>query len=303
MSASLDDLVSMAVFACVVDTKTFTAAAQKLGLSKSVVSARVSGLEARMGVRLLHRTTRRLSLTSEGSRLYAQCAGMISHADEAMHVAGASEPVGSIRVTAPVGFGTFQLGDMIPKFTRLYPGVRVELSLSDRNVDILSEGFDVAIRFARNLRDSSLVSVRIATDRLVVCAAPAYAMSRGIASTPWELAEHDCLLSLTLKEGGTWPFLEPSNVPIREPVRLVTDNVLALHRVLLAGMGLAMMPYSVVADDIANGHLVTMLDNYPTEDIGVYVIYAHRQQVPARVRVFLQCMKEWVGTLAWAQRA
>jgi DNA-binding transcriptional LysR family regulator len=296
MAASLDELVSMAVFARVVEAKTFTAAADKLGVSTSVISAKVSELEARLGVRLLHRTTRRLSLTAEGERLYERCSRLLEAADQAIDVVGdvGVRPEGLVRVTAPVGFGLHTLSAMIPDFLRRYPAMKMDVSLSDRQVDIIADGFDVAVRFAGQLRDSSLVARRIGVDHWVFCASPAYLAARGTPGRPEELVAHDCLQLSPVGErafgGLRGPALSGS---------LVADNVVVLRNALLAGVGLAAMPHSVVARDLAQGSLVAVLPDVQRAEMGVFAICAHRRHQPARVRVFVEFLAERLSAPDW----
>jgi DNA-binding transcriptional LysR family regulator len=294
--ATLDDLGALAVFARVVDAGSFTAAAARLGLSKSVVSSRVSGLEARLGVRLLHRTTRRLSLTSEGAQLHEHCVQMLAAADEAVDTASdvGGRAAGLVRVTVPVGFGLAEMTQMLPSFFRRHPDIRVELALSDRTVDLVADGFDVAVRFSPQLRDTSLVARRIGSDRRVVCASPAYLARRGTPRDPDDLASHDCFVRLR----GEWVFRGGRTVAVSGS--LIADNVVVLRRVLLGGIGIASMPYSVVAGDLAAGRLVAVLGDHPFDDFNLYVVYPHRRHVPARVRVFVDHLVEWMKKVDWA---
>ena len=295
MDPKLDELMSMAAYAHVVEAKSFTAAAAKLGLSKSVVSSRLSELEARLGVRLLHRTTRRLSLTTEGARLYERCARILRAAEEAVEVIAdvGTLPQGLLRVTAPIGFGLLQLAELLPSFSERYPDVRLDVSLSDRIIDIASEGFDVAIRVASRLRESNLVARRLGTDRRVLCAAPSYLDRHAAPKTPHDLTQHNCLQLFSVRQTYEWSFPSPGG-PLVIPVsgNLSVDNVVALRTALVGGHGIAFMPQSVISSDLRRGRLVPLLPNYPMQEMGVYAVHVHGRHVPAKVRVFLDFLIE-----------
>jgi DNA-binding transcriptional LysR family regulator len=295
LSPSLDDLLSMAAYAHVVEAKSFTAAAAKLHLSKSVVSSRLSDLEARLGVRLLHRTTRRLSLTTEGALLYERCSRILRAAEEAVQVIAdvGTLPQGLLRITAPIGFGLLQLAEILPAFSERYPDVRLDVSLSDRIIDIASEGFDVAIRVSSRLRESNLVARRLGTDRLMLCAAPSYLERQAAPRTPQDLAHHNCLQLFAVRQSYEWSFLGPGG-PVVVPVtgNLNLDNVVALRTALLGGHGIAVMPQSVVDADLRRGRLIHLLPHHPMQEMGVYAVHVHGRHVPAKVRVFLDFLVE-----------
>lgn len=288
MRTSPDDLASMAVFVRVVDARSFTAAALELGLSKSVVSTRVAQLERMLGVRLLHRTTRKIALTAEGVRLYERCARALSDAEEAAEaVAGASEnPRGLLRVSAPTSLGSAFVASAVTAFLSEFPDVRVEVRFDDRLTDPLEAELDVVLRVAARLPDSPLIAKRLASDRLVLCAAPTYLRSRGIPWRDAELVHHDLLVLSTAAYGerGLWPF-ESSG--LRSPPRLVSDDALFLRRTALEGGGIVTLPSSLVAPDLASGRLRAVLEDIERPDLGVYAVTAHRGLVPAKVRVFV----------------
>jgi DNA-binding transcriptional LysR family regulator len=295
MDPKLDELLSMAAFAHVVEARSFTAAAAKLGLSKSVVSTKLSQLEARLGVRLLQRTTRRLSMTTEGARLYERCARILRASEEAIEVVAqvGTLPHGLLRVTAPVGFGQLQLVHLLPAFAERYPRIRVDLALSDRMVNLAAEAFDVAIRFAPRVRELDLVARRIGTDGRVLCAAPSYLEHRAVPRVPEDLRGHNCLRLSARREREEWSFPSDDG-PIVVPVsgNFIVDNVIALRSALLAGLGVAVMPQSIVSLDLKRGRLVPLLKAYPFEEIGVYALHAHGRHVPAKVRVFIDFLVE-----------
>jgi len=289
MPTSLDDLLAMAVFARVVRERSFTAAAPHLGLSKSVVSERVTALERRLGMRLLHRTTRKLSLTPEGERLYTQFQRVLDAADGAADAVNevSTRIAGRLRVTVAVGLGLVRIAGWLPEFSRAYPDVSIELSLSDRMVDLISESFDVAIRIAPQLPDSALVARRIASDQRIVIAAPSYLAARSAPATLDDLAAHSCLRLAGVPD--EWSFLrrDGSRARVRVQGPLVADNIAVLRMAALEGMGLSMMARSLVVDDLATGRLVQVLDGFVCEELGIFIVSPHREVIPARVRVFI----------------
>ncbi|MDI1446595.1 LysR family transcriptional regulator [Polyangium sp. 6x1] len=288
MTAALDDVVSMAVFARVVEARSFTGAAALLGLSKSVVSARISGLEERLGVRLLHRTTRRLSLTEEGARLYETCSRIVSAADEAQGVleSASAEPEGLVRVTVPVGVGILQFPTILRELHERYPRLVVELSLSEHRIDIVAEGFDVAIRVADNLEDSALVARRIGAVRMNLCASPDYLARRGTPASPQDLVHHNCLrLSPVRRE---WSFRcgrRTHLVPVSGS--LITDNIAVLRQATLDGIGVARLPRSFIATDIEAGRLRRVLPEHALGETNVFLVHPYRRHMPTKVRAFV----------------
>lgn len=288
MPASLDDLMSMAVFARVVAERSFTAAAPLLGLSKSVVSERVSALEQRLGARLLHRTTRKLSLTPEGEQLYQRARQLLLAADEASDAAHAvgTRIEGRLRITAPIGLGLGRVTAWVAEFGLLHPDVTIELSLTERLVDVVAESFDIGIRMASALADSSLVVRRVGTDPRLVVAAPAYLARHRAPRLPEELRAHACLRLAGVSDD--WVFSPPEGPTRRVHVSgpLTTDNVAALRIATLEGLGLAVLLHSLVADDLAAGRLVPVLPSFSIASVGIFLVSPHREVIPARVRAF-----------------
>jgi DNA-binding transcriptional LysR family regulator len=304
MSASLDDLMSMAVFARVVREQSFTAAAPHLGLSKSVVSERVSALEHRLGTRLLHRTTRKLSLTPEGERLYVYVQRVLEAADEAADATSAlgTRVAGRLRVTAPVGFGLVQLAGWLADFARAYPDIALELSVSDRVVDLVAESYDVAIRIASRMPDSAMLARRVATDHRIVVAAPAYLRARGEPRTVDDLRDHACLR--LAGNAAEWTFAGRGEARLRPAISgpLTADNLAVLRIAAVDGLGLAVMPRTAVGDDLAAGRLVAVLAGLRTEAMGIYLVSPHRN-VPAKVRAFMEFVAARIGGPAAPKRA
>jgi DNA-binding transcriptional LysR family regulator len=301
MMASLDDLVSLALFARVVEGGSFTAAARAVGMSKSAVSTRVARLEDRLGARLLHRTTRRLALSEAGAALYEHAARMVAAADDAAEVAeGTSrEPRGQLRISAPVTLAQMHLAPALAEFLRAHPSVQVDLEASDRIVDLVAERFDLAIRIAR-LGDSSLVARRLATDRLVVAASPAYLDRAGIPRSVADLSRHNCLHYARTPPSAEWGFRGLGGVRRATAAgNLVVSDGTVLRESAAAGLGLAVLPRFMVAADLASGRLVTVLDDLPRREIGIFAVYPHRRNVPAKVRAFVDLLAARFARAPW----
>ncbi len=291
MGASLDDLVAMTVFARVVEAHSFSGAAARLGLSKSAVSTRVAALERRLGVRLLQRTTRRLSVTPDGARLYERCAHLLSVADEASDLLGnvGTIPEGTVRVVAPVGLSLHPLPSLLEKFAERYPRVLVELTVSDRQVDPLTESFDVAVRLFPRPHEGSLIERRLGTEKRHICGAPGYLARRPPPGTPHDLASHNCLRMKDSK----WTFrLEGRSTVVPVSGTLVVDDIAVLREAALEGLGLARLPRSLVDADLREGRLVSVLDAYAADPLVISLVYPQRKHLPQRVRVFIDFMTE-----------
>lgn len=292
----LDDVVSMAMFARVVQAGSFTGAAAMLGLSKSVVSSRISELETRLGVRLLHRTTRRLSLTPDGARLHERCARLVAAADEAREALDSAfrEPDGVVRMTVPVGMGLWQLPDLVRRLHERHPRLVLDISLSDHRVDIVAEGFDLAIRVAETLDASTLVARRIARERMMLCASPTYLAKRGEPQSPEDLTKHNCLRIGSLSR--TWTFRSgrhTSKVTISGS--LITDNIVMLRQATIDGIGLARLPMSIATSDVEEGRLVQVLPTYTMGEANVFIVHPYGKQMPTKVRAVIDCVLDLFG--------
>lgn len=268
----LANLNEMAIFARVVEAKSFSGAARQLGLGKSAVSKQISRLEQALGVRLLHRSTRTLSLTDEGRAVYEHCASMVAAA-EAAEVAASNlnaAPRGTLRVSAPVSFGTRHVAPAIRSFLARYPEMRVELVLLDRFVDLAEEGFDLVIRLADRLPDG-LIARRLLDIDFVICASPAYLAQRGTPRQPADLAGHNCLLyghggfgkQWRLRAlGGNTAADSSREVQVAVDGNFQVNSSEAVHEALLADMGLGLIPRLSVEDDLARGTLRVVLPGW-----------------------------------------
>mgnify|MGYP000010551705 CR=1 FL=1 len=286
----MDDLTDMAVFAGVVEAHGFSGAARQLGLSKAVVSKRVARLEQRLGARLLYRTTRRLSVTESGTTYYEYCARVVAEAAEAEDAVTQlqTEPRGTLKVNAPMSFGRMHLASAIVAFLQHYPEVRVDMVMNDARLDLVAEGFDVAIRIAE-LPDSSLVARRLAPCRIAVCAAPAYLKRHGQPCTPADLRWHNCLLYTYSGPYGEWRFRGVRNgESVRVSGNLRANNGETLREAAVAGLGIIHSPTFLVGEDLKAGRLKRVLPRYALPELSIHALYAQRRHLPAKVRVFIE---------------
>ncbi len=285
----MENLSEMAVFAKVVQQRSFTAAARDLGLSKSAVSKQVGRLEDRLGARLLNRTTRKLSLTEVGTVFYERCARIVEEAqaaaDEVSSMAAA--PRGRLRVNAPMTFGTLHLGPVIADFLEAHVEIEVDLVLDDRFSDLVEEGFDVAIRIAA-LLDSSLIVRRLAPSRSVLCAAPDYLRRHGRPEKPEDLSQHNCFGYLYRGSGTDWT-LNGAKGPISIPLHgnLRANNGEVLRHVALAGTGIVALPSFIVGDDLRTGRLTELLPEAVPQTHSIHAVYPHRRHLMPKVRAFV----------------
>jgi DNA-binding transcriptional LysR family regulator len=300
MRVALDDLPSFALFAGVVRHRSFTAAAREAGLAKSAVSRRISRLEDRLGVRLLHRTTRRLALTDDGLRFYQHCAALVASAEAALDAAaGADDAVrGVVKVSAPVVFAQAYLARALAAFLAGRPGLEVQLSVDDHLVDLVGGGFDLALRIGR-LAPTSLVARRLAVDRLIVCAAPAYLARAGTPADPGDLIHHTCLRYALVDTSAEWRFRGPDGpyvLPAQGP--LIASSGAILREAAVAGLGLAVLPFFMVARDVADGRLTLVLEGQRKAEIGIHAVYPDRR-LPARTRALLDFLGRWFADPDW----
>lgn len=294
----VEHLTGLAIFASVAAAKSFSAAARQLGLSKSAVSKHISRLERALGARLLHRTTRKLSLTEAGAALVDRAARILAELEAAELDVGRvlEAPRGILRVSAPMSFGQRHIAPMIPELLAKYPELRVELALSDRFVELIDERFDCAVRIAR-LPDSSLVARRLAPARRVVCGTPAYFARHGVPRRPAELLQHNCLEYTYLAATGGWPFAPPGGRLRAVPVRgnFATNNGEALRAAALAGLGVALIPTFIAGDDLRDGRLQAVLTEFETWQASIYLVHPPSRPVPAKVRALTELLARRCG--------
>ncbi len=292
-----DSIQEMAVFARVVGAGSLSAAARELGLSPAMVSRRLAALESRLGVRLINRTTRSLHLTDDGATYYEACARVLSDIEEADATvsAGRVEPRGPLRVALPASFGHQHIAPLIPRFAERYPQIHLALSLSDRNVNLIEEGFDLAVRIA-HLEDSSLTARRLAPNRRVVCASPDYLARHGTPRTPEELARHNCLT--TSEFTMSWDYKAPDGKPgsVRVTGRYACDNWEVLREWALARLGVSLKSTWGVRRQHEDGSLVSLLPGYSFDTgVAIYAVYPHRRHLPAKTRAFIDFLASSFG--------
>ena len=294
----MDNLTDVAVFVRVVERGSFTLAADDLNLSRAVVSKYLSRLEERLGARLLHRTTRRLSLTEAGAALFEASRGALERIEEAEAAVAEfqSEPRGRLRVSAPMSFGILHLGPALADFGREHPKVSVDMKLDDRYVNLVEEGFDVAIRIGV-LTDSSLIARKLAVTRAVCCAAPAYLAEHGEPETPEDLAAHDCLIYSYLSSANVWRFSAPDGreIPVAVNGSFRINNGLVLVEAAAAGRGILMTPSFYVAPLLRDGRLKRILAGYRLKELGIHAVYPQRAHVPPKVRAFVDFLAQRFG--------
>ncbi len=285
----MDSLTDIAVFVRVVDAGSFTRAAEQLRLSRPVVSKYVSRLEDRLGVRLLNRTTRRLSLTEAGRIFHERCARGLQDIEQAeAEVSRLQEnPRGVLRLNTPMSFGILHIAPLLPEFQASYPDITIDMNLDDRQVDVIEEGFDVSVRIAE-LPDSSLVARRLAPCRHAVVATPAYLERNGTPRTPKDLSDHNILAFSYQASMDDWHFIAPDKRPVSVAVsgELQANNSLALREALLAGAGIMRTPTFVVGHDIQAGRVIPLLPNYQALEVSIFLVYPQRRHLSPKVRAF-----------------
>lgn len=292
----MNRFLEMQTFVAVVDAGSFVGGADGLGVSKAAVSRHVNELEKRLGVRLLHRTTRRLSLTPEGEVFLSRCRELLSNLEEAeSEITSQGETArGLLRVNVPVTFGIRRLAPLWGVFRDLHPQVRLDITLADRVVDLVEEGFDLAIRIG-TLTSSSLVSRQLAVTRLRVCASPEYLSVQGTPSHPDELSEHSVIAYSYWSAGDEWRLEGPDGlISVRTRPCISTNNGDTCRAAALAGQGIVLQPDFVVGDDLEAGRLVELLPEYSAGELGVHAVYPSRRHVPPKVRALISFLAEQI---------
>ena len=292
-----DSLYEMSVFAKVVASGSLSAAARDLGVSTAVVSRRLAALEARLGVRLVNRTTRRSALTDEGASYHEACVRILGEIEDADAVAAARrvEPQGLLKAALPASFGHLHVAPLVPQFAARYPKIQLALSLSDRTVNVIDEGYDLAIRIGE-LEDSSLAARKLAPNRRVVCASPDYLSRHTAPRTPDELQRHNCLTTTELHMNWDYKGPDGKRGAVRVSGQYACDNWEVLRDWALAGMGVALKSTWDVRRQLEDGSLVPLLSGYDFgTDVAIYAVYPHRRYLPAKTRVFIDYLAESFG--------
>ena len=294
----MENLADIAVFVRVVERGSFTLAAEDLELSRAVVSKYLSRLEERLAVRLLNRTTRRLSLTEAGAALFEASRGAIERIEEAEAAVARFQkaPRGRLRVSAPMSFGILHLGNVVADFARAHPAITLDLRLDDRYVNLIEEGFDLAIRIG-TLTDSSLVARKLASTRTVACASPEYLAEHGTPETPEDLAAHDCLVYSYSTTANVWRFTaaDGREIPVALTGTFRINNGIVLAEAAAAGRGVVVSPTFYVGPMIREGRLRRILGNYDLPTLGIYAVYPQTPHVPPKVRAFVDFLVQRFG--------
>jgi DNA-binding transcriptional LysR family regulator len=301
-----DRLVGMSVFAHVVKARSFSAAATKLGTSTSRVSRQVSALETAMDVKLLHRSTRRLSLTEAGAIFYEHCARIVKEAElaEERMTRAQAEPAGLVKVTVATAFAIRQVVPALADFHQRYPKIQVKLSCSNRRtLDLGDEGFDLGIRivaFGHGL-DGALVARKLAPNRALLCASRAYLDRHRAPRRPDDLASHSCIVFPPTAPKGAWPFRKGRRnyqVPVRGP--LVIDETEGVYAALMAGLGMGIVPAYMAAEALRDGRLAHVLSDYEVAtESAIYIVYLPNRTLPSRVRAFVDFFVDRFAAVPW----
>lgn len=292
----------MKTFVAAAEAGSFTAAADRLGYSKKLVSKYIAQLEDRLGVRLFHRTTRQLSLTEAGQQYYPRCMRVIEELDaiEASLKAERGGLSGGLRIAAPVDFGSLYLQSLARRFQQMHPEVRFDLRLSDAFVDLADGGFDLAVRIGA-LEDSSLVAKRLAQSTVWAVAAPAYFRDAPRLTSPQDLTLHPCVIDTNLRTGPRWQFSHggsTSQVTVDGPFRV--NSPTAARHLALAAAGIALVPDYIVAEDVSAGRLLRVLPEYATREMTVQALYLEARYMPLRLRRFIDFLGEaFSGMAEW----
>ncbi|MEL6940566.1 MAG: LysR family transcriptional regulator [Cyanobacteria bacterium J06598_1] len=298
----MDKLESMRAFVEVVNHSGFAAAGRHLDQSRSVVNKLVANLEKDLGVQLLQRTTRKVSPTDMGRAYYERCVDILAEvkAAELSVMQMQAEPKGTLRLNAPMSFGTMHLAAAIAAFMHRYPDIQVQMTLSDRFIDLIEEGFDVTLRIAAEDAEETLVTHAIAPIRLVLCASPEYLKLRGTPTHPDDLRQHDCLKYGHLATGSKWHLMGPDKtyaVPIR--CRCYSNNGEVLREGAIAGVGIALLPTFIVGSALKAGSLTTVLPDYSPAPISARLCYAANRHLSTKIQLLTAFLQEWFESPAW----
>ena len=288
-------LDGMVIFATVVETGAFGTAGKRLGHSASHISKSVAALEQRLGVRLLNRTTRSVSLTDDGRAYYERCRIILDVAEEASALAEQrhAQPTGKLRLTAPVSFGLSHMAEILPGFMQRYPDVTLDVELNDRKIDLVAEGFDLAIRIGE-LGDSSLISTRLASTRGVVVAAPSYWDQHGRPDIPGDLSQHACISYSNLDAPNKWTFVTAAGdtETVTVPVKALCNSAELETALAVAGQGVTRLPAFTCQRELASGQLEIVLEDYENAPIGIFAVYPHRAHLSLKVRAMVDYLKQ-----------
>lgn len=297
----MDKFLEMQTFAAVVDAGSFVRASESLNISKAAVSRYVADLEERLGVRLLHRTTRKLSLTEEGRAFHIRCKALLDDLEDAESeiTASSMQASGLVKINVPVTFGIMHLAPLWPDFMAANPRVMLDVTLSDRVVDLVDDGYDLAVRIG-SLPNSSLISRKLASTRMILCASPAYLKKHGHPEHPTDLAEHTVLAYSLLATGDHWELKGPEGkvkVAVHPVMRSNSGDT--CRAAALKHQGIILQPSFLVEADLRRGALVELMPQYRSTEFGIYAVYPSRQYVSAKVRLLTEFLVKALGNTNW----
>ncbi len=287
--ANTDLLDGVAVFVAVINTGSFTAAAEMLARSTSYISKQITRLEKRLGSRLLNRTTRTISLTDAGRAYFERCSQIVIDAENAERSINQLQesPRGLLRVNAPVSFGSMYILDHLPEFMQLYPEVKLEVEFNDRLIDVVGEGYDVVIRVGET-RDSNLVARKFTSTKSVTVASPEYLKRRGRPQQAEDLLQHETISYSLLPSPAVWEYVKDGKrYNINTDPRVMCNSAEIEVVMALQGIGITRLPLFACEQEVANGDLQIILEDYEQPERGVYAVYPHRQYLTAKVRAFV----------------
>jgi DNA-binding transcriptional LysR family regulator len=300
----MQDLNDMVTFARVVEASGFTEAARRMGVSKSRISKSIARLEKALGVRLLNRSTRGLSLTEIGAAFYEHCVRIADEATQAAELVDQlqSEPRGILKITAPVAFGRLHVAPAVADYLKLYPRVRLDMTTTDRVVDLVNEGYDLAIRITRE-PSPHLVARELAPVRRVVCATAEYFERFGTPTSPRDLTKHNCLHYTHFGSQGEWRLQGDSGeivVPVAGTFRVNDDDVLS--RAVLGSLGVALLPTFIIGHELQAGRLQSVLSDYVPLERHIYAVHLPNLHLPVKVRAFIDFLKGRFGPVPYWDR-
>lgn len=279
----------MKVFAAVVEAGSFGGAAERLDMSRAMVSKHVAHLEEHLGTRLLHRTTRSRTLSESGADYYDHCVQILGHIAEAEEgaVRFTEAPRGKLRVSMPVSFGILHTVPIVSAYLKQYPDVKIDILLNDSRLDLIEEGIDLAVRIG-SLPESGLVARKLASDRLAVCGAPDYFKKHGVPKTPADLVNHNCLIYSYAASADEWKLTgEDGTHTVKVSGNLRVTNGDMVKLAVLDGVGIMRQPLFLSAEELRSGRLVEVLSEYRSGEIGIYAVYPSRKYLSAKVRTFV----------------
>ncbi|MEN8180296.1 MAG: LysR family transcriptional regulator [Pseudomonadota bacterium] len=300
----MEDLKRMAIFSAVVDAKSFSEAARRLGIAKSAISKHVSLLEQHLGVRLLNRTTRRLSLTEAGEKFYQSCARIVNEANEATREARRlqEQAVGTLKLSSTIAFGSKHLAPVISQFHEKHPELKIDLLLDDYVINIIEEGIDLSIRIGW-LPESNLVARKLFMSPRIVVATPEYLKKHGRPQTPTELVNHNWIVVTLLPSPQRCTFKrngQQQTVHVMSTTR--TNSIGASLALVKNGDGITAVSSYLIEEDIKAGRLVPLLTKYETDEVGIFAVYPDRHHVPAKVRLFIDALNDYCDELTGYMR-